>query len=140
MILSFTMYRPNHPRVERGNGTSPATEVNVIWSKRFHIAQSSLFFVSIMREKDSFRKKNLLTKIENLIAKWEAERNNLPNEEYKSNVQYIQGFLAGLEEARRIVKGIPSSGRRPSEIHQRLNERRKKGNDQTEGEGHRLTS
>jgi len=93
-----------------------------------------------MREKDSFRKKNLLTKIENLIAKWEAERNNLPNEEYKSNVQYIQGFLAGLEEARRIVKGLSSSGRRPSEIHQRLNERRKKENDRTEGEGPRLTS
>jgi len=61
-----------------------------------------------MREKDSFRKKNLLTKIENLIAKTEAERNNLPHEEYKLNAQYIQGYLAGLEDARRIVKGLPS--------------------------------
>jgi len=59
-----------------------------------------------MHEKDSFRKKNLLTKIENLIAKKEAERDNLPDEEYKSNAQYIQGFLAGLDEARRIVKGL----------------------------------
>jgi hypothetical protein len=92
-----------------------------------------------MREKDSFRKKNLLTKIENIIAKWEAERNNLPHEEFKLNAQYIQGFLAGLEEARRIIKGLPSGGRRPSEIHQRVMERRKKGNDRTEGEGSRIT-
>jgi hypothetical protein len=93
-----------------------------------------------MREKNSFRKKNLLTQIENLIAKRETERNNMPPEEYKSNAQYMQGFLAGLEEARRIVKGLPSSGRRPSEIHQRLNERRKKANDRTEREEFRLTS
>jgi hypothetical protein len=92
-----------------------------------------------MREKDSFRKKNLLTKIENIIAKREAERNNMPHEEYKLNAQYIQGFLAGLEEARRIVKGLPSGGRRPSEVHQRLMERRKKGNIRTEGEGSRIT-
>jgi hypothetical protein len=93
-----------------------------------------------MREKDSFRKKNLLTKIENLIAKMEAERNNLPQEEYKLNVQYIQGFLAGLEEARRIVKGLPSGGRRPSEVHHRLMERRKKGKVETEGERSQITS
>jgi hypothetical protein len=93
-----------------------------------------------MREKDSFRKKNLLTKIENIIAKWESERNNLPDEEYKLNAQYIQGFLAGLEEARRIIKGLPLGGRRPSEIHQRLMERRKKGNGRTEGEEPRITS
>ncbi len=78
-----------------------------------------------MREKDSFRKKNLLTKIENLIAKNEEEKNKLPREEYNLNGQYIQGFLAGLEEARRIVKGLPSGGRRQSELHQRLKERRK---------------
>ena len=93
-----------------------------------------------MREKDSFRKKNLLTKIEDLIAKNEAEKDNLPLEEYKLNARYIQGFLAGLEEARRIVKGLPSGGRRPSEIHQRLKERRKKGKIQTEGEVSPITS
>ncbi len=79
-----------------------------------------------MREKDSFRKKNLLTKIENLIVKKEAEKDNLPLEQYNLNAQYIQGFLAGLEEARRIIKGLPSGGRRQSETHQRFNERRKK--------------
>ena len=90
-----------------------------------------------MREKNSFRKKNLLTRIENLIAKKEAEKDNLPLEQYNLNAQYIQGFLAGLEEARRIVKGLPSGGRRQSEAHQRLNERRKKVGIRTEGEGSR---
>jgi hypothetical protein len=93
-----------------------------------------------MREKDSFRKKSLLTKIENLIAKTEAERKNMPHEEYKLNAEYMQGFLRGLEEARRIVKGLPSGGRRPAETHQRLIERRKRGNIRTEGEGSRITS
>jgi hypothetical protein len=93
-----------------------------------------------MREKDSFRKKNLLTKIEKLIAKTEAERNNLPHEEYKLNTQYVQGYITGLEDARRIVKGLPSGGRRPSEIHQRLMERRKKEKIQTEGEESQITS
>ena len=91
-----------------------------------------------MREKDSFRRKNLLTKIENLIAKNQAEKDNLPLEEYKLNARYIQGFLAGLEEARRIVKGLPSGGRRESELHQRLKERRKMVKIRTEGEGSRL--
>ena len=93
-----------------------------------------------MREKDSFRKKNLLTKIENLIAKNEAEKDNLPLEEYKLNARYIQGFLAGLEEVRRIVKGLPSGGRRQSEFHQRLKERRTKGKIRTEGEVSPITS
>lgn len=93
-----------------------------------------------MREKNSFRKKNLLTKIETLIAKKEAEKDNLPLEQYNLNAQYIQGFLAGLEEARRIVKGFPSGGRRQSEAHQRLNERRKKAATRTEGEGFRAIS
>jgi hypothetical protein len=78
-----------------------------------------------MREKESFRKRTLLTKIENLIAKREAEKNNLPYEEYKLDAQYIQGYIAGLEEARRIMKGLPSGGWRPSARHQRLVERRK---------------
>jgi hypothetical protein len=88
-----------------------------------------------MREKDSFRKKTLLTKIENLIAKREAEKNNLPYEEYKLDAQYIQGYIAGLEEARRIMKGLPSDGWRPSAVHQRLVETRKKEKTRTEGEG-----
>jgi hypothetical protein len=79
-----------------------------------------------MREKDSFRKRTLLTKIEDLIAKREAEKNKLPYEEYKLDAQYIQGYVAGLEEARRIIKGVPSGGWRPSVVHQRLIERRKK--------------
>jgi hypothetical protein len=78
-----------------------------------------------MREKDSFRKRTLLTKIENLIAKREAEKNNLPYEEYKLDSQYVQGYIAGLEEARRIMKGLPSGGWRPSAVHQRLVERKK---------------
>jgi len=93
-----------------------------------------------MRERDSFRKKNLLTKIESLIAKREAGRKNMPHEEYKLHAEYIQGFLAGLEEARRIVKGLPSGGRRPAETHQRLMERRKRENIRTEAEGSRITS
>ena len=93
-----------------------------------------------MREKDSFRKKNLLTKIENLIAKTETERNNMPHEEYKLHAEYTQGFLAGLEEARRIIKGLPSGGRRPAETHQRLMERRQRENIRTQGEGPRIAS
>ena len=67
-----------------------------------------------------------MTKIENLIAKREAEKDNLPYEEYKLDAQYIQGYIAGLEEARRIMKGLPSGGWRPSAVHQRLVQRRKK--------------
>ncbi len=79
-----------------------------------------------MREKDSFRKRALLTKIEDLITKRETEKNSLPYEEYKLHAQYIQGYVAGLEEVRRIIKGVPSGGWRPSAVHQRLVERRKK--------------
>ena len=85
-----------------------------------------------MHEKDSFRKRTLLTKIENLIAKREAEKNNLPYEEYKMDAQYIQGYIAGLG-ARRVIKGLPSGGCRPSALHQRLAERRKKEKTRTEG-------
>jgi len=70
-----------------------------------------------MREKDSFRKRTLPTKIENLIAKREAEKDKLPYEEYKLDAQYIQGYIAGLEEARRIMKGLPPGGWRPSAVH-----------------------
>jgi predicted metal-dependent peptidase len=87
-----------------------------------------------MRERDSFRKRNLLTRIENLIAKEEAEKDNLPYEEYKTEKQYIRGYIAGLEEARRIIKGVPSSGWRPSAVHQRLVERRKKERIRAAGE------
>ncbi len=93
-----------------------------------------------MREKDSFRKRTLLTKIENLIAKREAEKDNLPYEEYKLDAQYIQGYIAGLEEARRIMKGLPPGGWRPSAVHQRLVEGRKKEKMRTEGEESRTTS
>jgi len=93
-----------------------------------------------MREKDSFRKRTLLTKIENLIAKREAEKDNLPYEEYKLDAQYIQGYIAGLEEARRIMKGLPPGGWRPSAVHQRLVERTKKEKIRTEGEESRTTS
>jgi hypothetical protein len=93
-----------------------------------------------MREKDSFRKRTLLTKIENLIAKREAEKNTLAYEEYKLNAQYIQGYVAGLEEARRIIKGFPSGGWRPSTLHQRFVERRKKEKIRTEGEESRTSS
>ena len=91
-----------------------------------------------MRERDSFRRKTLLTKIEDLIAKREAEKNNMPYEEYKRDSQYIQGYVAGLEEARRIIKGVPSGGWRPSAVHQRLVERRKRI--RTAGEESRTTS
>lgn len=93
-----------------------------------------------MREKDSLRKRTLLTKIEALIAKREAEKNNLPYEEYKLDAQYIQGYIAGLEEARRIMKGLPSAGWRPSAVHQQLVERRKKEKIRTEGEEPRTSS
>jgi hypothetical protein len=93
-----------------------------------------------MRERDSFRKRTLLTKIEDLIAKKEAEKEKLPYEEYKLDAQYIQGYVAGLEEARRIIKGVPSDGWRPSTVHQRLIERRKKGRIRTAGEESRTTS
>jgi len=93
-----------------------------------------------MREKDSFRKRNLLTKIEDLIAKKEAEKNNLPYEEYNAAKQHIEGYIAGLEEARRIIKGGPSSGRRPSEVRQRLDEGRRKGRIRAAGEESRTTS
>lgn len=93
-----------------------------------------------MREGDSFRKRTLLTKIENLIAKREAEKNNLPYEEYKLDAQYIQGYIAGLEEARRIMKGLPSGGWRPSAVHQRLVEKRKKEKIRAEGEESRTSS
>jgi len=93
-----------------------------------------------MREEDSFRKRNLLTKIENLIAKREAEKNNLPYEEYKSDAQYIQGYIAGLEEARRIIKGLPPGRWRPSAVHQQLIERRKKEKIRTEEEESRTSS
>ena len=93
-----------------------------------------------MREKDSFRKSTLLTKIEDLIAKREAEKDKLPYEEYKMDAQYIQGYVAGLEEARRIIKGLPSGGWRPSVLHQRLVERRKKEKIRTAGEESRITS
>jgi hypothetical protein len=93
-----------------------------------------------MREKDSFRKRNLLTKIENLIAKREAEKDSMPYEEYKMNTQYIQGYIAGLEEARRIVKGLSPGGWRPSTLHQRSVERRKKEKIRTAGEEYQITS
>ena len=80
-----------------------------------------------------------MTKIENLIAKREAEKDNMPYEEYKRDEQYIQGYVAGLEEARRIIKGVPSSGWRPSAVHQRLVERRKKERIETAGEESRTT-
>ena len=91
-----------------------------------------------MRERDSFRKKTLLTKIEELIAKRSAEKDKLPYEEYKRDAQYIQGYVAGLEEARRIIKGVPSGGWRPSVVHERLVERRKRI--RTAGEESRTTS
>jgi len=81
-----------------------------------------------------------LTKIENLIAKREAEKNNLPYEEYKRDEQYMQGYVAGLEEARRIIKGVPSGEWRPSAVHQRLVERRKNERIRTAGEESRATS
>jgi hypothetical protein len=93
-----------------------------------------------MREKDSFRKRTLLTKIENLIAKREAEKDKLPYEEYKRDAQYIQGYVAGLEEARRIVKGVPSGGWRPWAVHRQFVERRKKERIRTAGEESRTTS
>ncbi|MGA2971119.1 MAG: hypothetical protein ABSE39_00690 [Candidatus Bathyarchaeia archaeon] len=93
-----------------------------------------------MRERDSFRKRTLLTKIEDLIAEREAEKDKLPYEEYKSDAQYIQGYVAGLEEARRIIKGLPSGGWRPSAVHQRVVERRKKERIRTAGEESRTTS
>jgi hypothetical protein len=93
-----------------------------------------------MRERDSFRKRTLLTKIENLIAKREAEKNNLPYEEYKLEAQYIQGYIAGLEASRRMMKGLPSGGWRPSAVHQRLVERRKKEKIRTEGEESRTST
>jgi hypothetical protein len=93
-----------------------------------------------MRQSDGFRKRTLLTKIEDLIAKREAEKNNLPYEEYKLDAQYIQGYVAGLEEARRIIKGVPSGGWRPSAVHQRLVERRKKERIRTAGKESRTTS
>ena len=93
-----------------------------------------------MREKDSFRRRILLTKIEDLIAKREAEKDKLPYEEYKMDAQYIQGYVAGLEEARRIIKGVSSGGWRPSAVHQRVVERRKKEKNRTAEEGSRTTS
>ena len=84
-----------------------------------------------MRERDSFRKRTLLTKIEDLIAKKDAEKNKMPYEEYKLDAQYMQGYVAGLEEARRIIKGAPSGGWRPSAVHQRLVQRRKKERNRT---------
>ena len=84
-----------------------------------------------MRERDSFRKRTLLTRIEDLIAKKEADKNKMPYEEYKLDAQYIQGYVAGLEEARRIIKGAPSAGWRSSAVHQRLVQRRKKEKSQT---------
>jgi len=93
-----------------------------------------------MREKHSFRKRTLLTRIEDLIAKKEAEKNNLPYEEYKMNTRYIQGYIQGLEEARRIIKGVPSGGWRPSAVHQRLVGRRKKDRIRDAGEEPRTTS
>jgi hypothetical protein len=93
-----------------------------------------------MREKDSFRKRTLLTKIENLIAKREAEKDKMPYEEYKRDAQYIEGYVAGLEEARRIIKGVPSGGWRPSVVHQRLVERRKKERIRTAGEQSQINS
>jgi hypothetical protein len=93
-----------------------------------------------MREKDSFRKRTLLTKIETLIAKREAEKDKMPYEEYKRDAQYMQGYVAGLEEARRIIKGVPSGGWRPSTVHQRLVERRKKEKARTEDEDSRTAS
>jgi hypothetical protein len=79
-------------------------------------------------------------KIENLIAKREAEKNSLPYEEYKRDEQYMQGYVAGLEEARRVIKGVPSGGWRPSAVHQRLVERRKNERIRTAGEESRTTS
>lgn len=93
-----------------------------------------------MRETDSFRKRSLLTKIEELIAKREAEKDKLPYEEYKLDAQYIQGYVAGLEAARRIIKGGRSGEWRPSAVHQRLAERRKKEKTRTAGEESRTTS
>jgi hypothetical protein len=86
-----------------------------------------------MREKDSFRKRTLLTKIEDLIAKREAEKDNLPYEEYKVNSQHIQGYIAGLEDARRLVKGLSPGEWLPSARHQRFIERRKKEKNRTAG-------
>jgi hypothetical protein len=86
-----------------------------------------------MREKDSFRRRTLLTKIEKLIDNREAEKNNMPYEEYNSSAQYIQGYIEGLEEARRIMKGLPSAGWRPSAAQHGLVERRKKEKIRTEG-------
>lgn len=114
--------------------------MNLIWSERFHIGLISHSFVWIMRERESFRKRNLLTKIENLIAKREAEKDNLPYEEYKTTAQYMQGYVAGLEEARRIIKGIPSGGWRPSGVHKQLIEGRKKAKIRAAGEASRITS
>jgi len=68
-----------------------------------------------------------------------AEKDKLPYEEYKLDAQYIQGYIAGLEEARRIMKGLPPGGWRPSAVHQRLVERRKKEKIRTEGEESRTT-
>ena len=93
-----------------------------------------------MRERDSFRKRTLLTKIEDLIAKRMAEKDKLPYEEYKLDAQYIQGYVAGLEEARRIIKGVPSGGWRPSAVHQRLVKRRQKERIQAAGKESRTTS
>lgn len=67
-----------------------------------------------------------MTKIEDLIAKREAEKDKMPYEEYQRDAQYMQGYVAGLEEARRIIKGVPPSGWRPMAAHQRLVERRRK--------------
>jgi hypothetical protein len=92
-----------------------------------------------MREKNSFRKRTLLTKIENLIVRREEEKDNLRYDEYKMNAQYIQGYIAGLEEARRIIKGLPPGGWRPSAIHQRLVERSKKEKIPAAGQESRTT-
>ena len=81
-----------------------------------------------------------MTKIEDLIAKREAEKDSMPYEEYKTDKQYMQGYIAGLEEARRIIKGVPSSGWRPSVVHQRLVERRKKERIRAAGRESRITS
>jgi hypothetical protein len=93
-----------------------------------------------MREKDSFRKRTLLTKIETLIAKREAEKDKMPYEEYKRDAQYIEGYVAGLEEARRIIKGVPSGGWRPSVVHKRLVEKRKRERIRAAEEEPRITS
>jgi hypothetical protein len=92
-----------------------------------------------MREKDSFRKRTLLTKIEALIEKREAEKDTMPYDEYKMNAQYLQGYITGLEEARRIIKGLSPGGWRLSAL-QRLAEERKREKIRASGEKSQTTS